>query len=201
MTALSWSSDVSLDGLMLRLATPADAEGLADLMAEPDVEQWWHQAWAEDRWAEYIAGLVADTNSLPLTLADDDRVVGYVEAYRVATDVLGEHIAHSPTDLGMHLALGEFARGRGLGTRLIRSVLERAGDIQAGCDRLVAEPDAGNTRSRRAFEAAGFAVVATVQLPDKTAVLMAVEPGLDGQEAGSAPEDMHAQHANEGALL
>ena len=91
---MRWSRDVPVDGLVLRQATPADAEDLAALMAEPDVEQWWHQAWEKDRWAEYIAGLVRDPNSLPLTLADNGRAVGYVEVYRVATDILGEHVAH-----------------------------------------------------------------------------------------------------------
>jgi len=190
---------VPVDGLVLRQATPADAEDLAALMAEPDVEQWWHQAWEKDRWAEYIAGLVRDPNSLPLTLADNGSAVGYVEVYRVATDILGQHVAHRPADLGMHLALGELARGRGLGARLIRSVLDAATGILDGCGRLVAEPDARNTRSHRAFEAAGFTAAGTVQLPDKIALLVAAEPGLAsgraGQEAGSPHE------ANQGALL
>jgi RimJ/RimL family protein N-acetyltransferase len=195
MTALRWSRDVPVDGLALRQATPADARDLAALMAEPDVEHWWHQAWEEDRWADYIAGLVQDPNSLPLTLADDRRAVGYVEVYKVATDTLGQHVSHGLADLGMHLALGELARGRGLGARLIRSVLGAAPGILDGCGRLVAEPDVRNTRSHRAFEVAGFTAVGTVQLPDKTALLVAAEPGPAGQETVS-PHD-----ANEGALL
>jgi RimJ/RimL family protein N-acetyltransferase len=195
MTALGWSRDVSLDGLVLRLATPADAGDLAALMAEPDVEQWWHQAWDKDRWAEYISGLLQDPNSLPLTLADGGRAAGYVEVYRVATDILGQHIGHSPTDLGMHLALGELSRGRGLGTVVIRSVLHMAPEILDGCRRLVAEPDARNKRSHRAFEAAGFDAICAVQLPDKTAWLMAAEPALPESETKSA------QAVNEGALL
>lgn len=198
MTTLRWNQDVPVAGLVLRRATPADAQDLAGLMAEPDVEQWWHQAWEADRWAEYVAGLLLDPNSLPLTLADgalDRRPVGYVEVYRVATDVLGQYITHTQTDLGMHLALGEPARGRGLGPRLIRSVLDAAGGILEGCGRLVAEPDARNTRSHRAFEAAGFAATGTVQLPDKTALLVAAEPGLAGHEGRSA------RQRKEGALL
>jgi RimJ/RimL family protein N-acetyltransferase len=223
MTALRWSRDVPLEGLVLRQATPADAQGLAALMAEADVEQWWHQAWETDRWAAYIAGLVQNPDSLPLTLADDalgGQTVGYVEVYRVATDILGQHIAHSPTDLGIHLALGELARGRGLGTRLIRGVLDTAPGILKGCGRLMAEPDIRNTRSHRAFEAAGFAAAGTVQLPDKKALLVVAEPGLEGGSAGEAgtrkagtreavaamgavsiQEAVAPHDANEGALL
>lgn len=196
MKALRWSRDVPLEGLVLRQATSADALALAALMAEPDVERWWHQAWATDRWAEYIAGLVQDPDSLPLALDDDGRAVGYAEVYRVATDRLGQHIPHSPTDLGMHLALGGLARGQGLGAGLIRSVLEAAPGILEGCGRLVAEPDARNTRSHRAFEAAGFTAVGTVQLPDKSALLVVAEPGAVSLHKAASPYD-----ANEGALL
>lgn len=197
MTALNWSGDVVIEGLTLRQATPADAQDLAALMAEADVEQWWHQDWPADRWAECLAGLVQDPNSLPLTLADDGRAVGYVEVYRVATDVLGGHIAHSPTDLGMHLALGERARGRGLGAQLIHAVLNRAPDILEGCERLVAEPDITNIRSHRAFEAAGFTAVDIVRLPDKTAMLLAAAPDAADPEGGPARKDTST---HEGAL-
>ncbi|WP_457972790.1 GNAT family N-acetyltransferase [Arthrobacter sp. D1-17] len=211
MTALRWSREVPLEGLVLRQATPADAQDLATLMGEPDVEQWWHQAWEPEKWAAYIAGLVQDPDSLPLTLADnvpDGQTVGYVEVYRVATDTLGRHIAHSPTDLGMHLALGELARGRGLGTHLIRSVLDAAPAILEGCGRLVAEPDTRNTRSHRAFEAAGFAAAGTVQLPDKSALLVVAAPNAVSiqetasiQAAGSLQQAVSPHHMNEGVLL
>lgn len=197
MSALTWSGDVSFEGLVLRQAAPADAQGVAALMAEADVEQWWHQAWPADRWAECLTGLVQDPDSLPLTLVDNGGAVGYVEVYRVATDVLGEHIAHSPTDLGMHLALGERARGRGLGARLIRAVLNRAPDILEGCQRLVAEPDITNIRSHRAFETAGFTAVDIVRLPDKTAVLLAADPDAADPEGRSARKDTSI---SEGAL-
>lgn len=176
MKALTWSRDLALDGLVLRLASPADAEGLAVLMAEPDVEQWWHQAWEPGRWADYIARLLQQPGSLALTLTDGDCATGYVEVYRVATDVLGRHISHAQTDLGMHLALGESARGRRVGARLISGVRERSQEILDGCERLVAEPDLRNTRSHRAFADAGFQAVGAVRLPDKTAWLMAAGP-------------------------
>lgn len=211
MNALDWKRNLHLKGHELRRSTADDAAGLVKLMAEPDVEQWWHQAWETDRWAAYIAGLVQDPDSLPLILADDalgGRTLGYVEVYRVATDILGQHTAHSPADLGMHLALGELARGRGLGARLIRSVLDVAPGILEGCGRLVAEPDTRNTRSHRAFEAAGFAAAGTVQLPDKSALLVVAAPNAVSiqetasiQAAGSLQQAVSPHHTNEGVLL
>ncbi|GAA1274374.1 GNAT family N-acetyltransferase [Arthrobacter pascens] len=199
MNGLKWNRNLLLEDHALRLATPADAEGLATLMAEPDVEQWWHQAWAADRWAEYVAGLLRDPDSLALTLVAGERVTGYVEVYRVAADDLGRHIEHTQTDLGMHLALGELSRGRGLGARVIRGVLESAPEVLAGCGRLVAEPDFLNKRSHRAFGDAGFQSVGTVQLPDKTALLMAAEPAPPPRDTESSQDAKEA--CREGAQL
>lgn len=173
MNALSWKRNLFLDGHELRRSAAADAAGLAALMAEPDVEQWWHQGWDADRWAGYIAGLLRDPGSLPLTLVRGEGVAGYVEVYRVAGDVLGRHIRHAPTDLGMHIALGSSTRGQGLGALVIRGVLEAAAEILPGCGRLLAEPDVRNTRSHRAFAEAGLTAIGTVELPGKTAHLMA----------------------------
>lgn len=172
MNGLNWKRNLFLDGHELRPTTAVDAAGLAALMAEPEVEQWWHQSWDAGRWSEHIAGLLKDPDSLPLTLAQGDNVAGYVEVYRVASDILGRHIEHAETDLGMHIALGRHTRGKRLGTVVIRGVLETTAEILHSCERLVAEPDVRNTRSHRAFSEAGLDGIGTVQLPDKTAWLM-----------------------------
>lgn len=173
MSALAWKRNLLLAGHELRRSSAADAAGLAALMAEPDVEQWWQQDWGAGRWAGYITGLLQDPDTLPLTLVRGDSVGGYVEVYRVAADVLGRHIKHAETDLGMHIALGGGTRGQGLGVVVIRGLLEAAPEILPGCGRLVAEPDVRNLRSHRAFAGAGLGTIASVQLPDKTARLMA----------------------------
>lgn len=178
MTVMEWTDDLVIGDQVLRLSMTSDAEGLAALMAEPDVELWWHQSWNATRWVDYLNGLLTDPDSLPLTLACGDQVTGYVEVYRVAADVLGRHIEHRETDLGMHIALGRAVRGRGLGSEVIGRVLAAADGILDGCGRLVAEPDLRNASSHRAFAKAGFEATGTVQLADKTAQLMAGRPGL-----------------------
>lgn len=189
MTALTWDRDLHLGSCLLRPAATADADGLSALMAEPEVEQWWHQGWRPSRWAEHLAGLLHDPGSMPLTLSDGQRPIGYVEVYRVSGDVLGRHIEHADTDLGMHIALGRAARGRGLGRRTMGAVLGRAQGILPGCGRVVAEPDVRNVRSRRAFADAGFESVGVVRLPDKTADLMAASPrGPSGTRADPSPD-------------
>lgn len=199
MKALEWKRNLFLDGHELRPATTADAVDLAALMAEPDVVQWWHQDWDAKRWADYLVGLIEDTGTLPLVLeqtpdqtsgqssGQGDRVTGYVEVYRVGNDVLGRHIEHSETDLGMHIALGRQARGRRLGTAIMRGLVEAATEILDGCTRLVAEPDVRNTRSHRAFDEAGFESLGTVQLADKSARLLAARTDQRPESIQSAP--------------
>lgn len=228
MIALKWSRDMLLDdGYVLRAATVADAAGVAALMSEPDVEQWWHQDWGTSRWEECLRGLIDDAGSLPLVLAQnggadgdkisggraqskplqDSGVAGYVEVYQVAGDVLGRHIPHKQTDLGMHIALGRSSRGKGLGKGVIRSVLGAAGEILEGCNRLVAEPDVRNRKSVRAFAAAGLESGGTVQLPDKTARLMegrpnAVTEGRDVEEPGIGKRSTEKRsNEKQGAVL
>ncbi|MBG6185148.1 RimJ/RimL family protein N-acetyltransferase [Arthrobacter sp. CAN_A214] len=183
MSTLSWKQNLVLDAHDLRPATAADAAGLAALMAEPEVAQWWHQDWDVKRWTDYLRRMTEDPGSLPLALDREGRVTGYVEIYRVATDVLGDHIEHSESDLGMHIAVGRQSRGRGLGTGIIRGVLREAIEILDGCPRLVAEPDIRNISSHRAFSQAGFASFGTVQLPDKVARLMAASTDTRPQPA------------------
>lgn len=173
MRALAWKQNLLLAGHELRRSTAADAAGLSVLMAEPDVEQWWHQGWDPDRWAEYVTGLRQAPDTLPLTLVGEGGVTGYLEVYRVAADVLGRHIQHTGTDLGIHIALGSGSRGHGLGATVIRGVLAAVPEILPRCGRLVAEPDVRNIRSHRAFSDAGFEAIGTVQLPGKTVRLMA----------------------------
>jgi siderophore synthetase component/RimJ/RimL family protein N-acetyltransferase len=212
MSALGWNRDLAVDTHVLRAATSADAEGVAALMAEPDVKQWWHQAWEAPRWAECLSSLTKDPGSLPLVLArETGEVAGYVEVYRVADDVLGGHIQHAPTDLGMHVALGESSRGQGLGVATIRAVLGAAAGILDGCRRLVAEPDERNARSVSAFAAAGFENRGAVRLPDKNATLLEAhvdtvtsvpsQPAIGGQTAGTSQPSAALLAKLVGALL
>lgn len=185
MNALDWKRDLSVGTYVLRAATTSDAAGLAALMAEPEIEQWWHQDWDAARWADCLDRLIDDPNSLPLVVnGEDGGVAGYVEVYRVAGDVLGRHIQHGPTDLGMHIALGAASRGQGLGVDVMQAVLGAAGGIVAGCQRLVAEPDERNSKSIHAFAAAGFTPGQTLRLPDKTARLMEGDPNSVPVPAG-----------------
>lgn len=159
----------------LRLAEPtgADVELITRWMSAPHVEQFWHQAWDAPRWAKEIADQRAGNHSLPCLAHHDGEPVAYLEIYRVALDRLAPHYPSLPGDLGVHVAIGNVAQtGRGLGRSLLRVVTDGMLAADPGSRRVVAEPDAGNTWSLRAFAAAGFVHCGRIALPEKTAILM-----------------------------
>lgn len=177
MNALQWPCPAPVrtrdDEFIVRLAVPEDAGSVAALMSDPQVDEWWHQDWGDKRWRHTLTELLASPHAVPLVVCDrGSTVVGYVELYRVTTDVLGAHVSATDTDLGVHLALGDAARGRRLGRVVIDMVASVSGQVLPGCSRLMAEPDHRNHRSHRAFERAGFERAHVIELPDKRALLM-----------------------------
>lgn len=176
MTALAEGACGSLhldDGFDLRPATGEDAATIAWWMSRPHVEPWWRQDWSVERWAQQIAEQSAGEHSLPCVVSLDAEQLGYVELYRVRHDRIAEYYDHDLHDWGVHVAIGDSARtGQGIGRRLLAAVAAAVLRADPRCPRVIAEPDATNLPSIRAFTAAGFRIVAELQLPEKKAALM-----------------------------
>jgi RimJ/RimL family protein N-acetyltransferase len=142
-------------------------------MAQPHIRQWWHQDWPVARWAAAIEEQAAGEHSIPCMTSLDGEELGYVEVYRVRHDRLAEYYVSDEHDWGVHIAIGDTTRvGRGIGRRLLSSLADALLEADSRCDRVVAEPDAANTPSVRAFAAAGFVTQGELRLPEKTALLM-----------------------------
>jgi RimJ/RimL family protein N-acetyltransferase len=161
------------NGFDLRPAVTADAETVAGWMNQPHVRQWWHQDWPPEQWAAALAEQAAGGHSIPCMTALDGEELGYVELYRARHDRLAEYYASEEHDWGVHIAIGDTSRvGRGIGRRLLSSLAGALFEADPQCHRVVAEPDAANTPSVRAFAAAGFVTQGELRLPEKTALLM-----------------------------
>lgn len=161
------------NGFDLRPAGAEDAARIAVWMAQPHVQRWWQQDWSVEHWAEEITQQVAGEHSIPCVAAVGAEDFGYVELYRVRHDRLAEYYASDQHDWGVHIAIGDLTRvGRGLGRQLLRALADALLRADPACQRVVAEPDIENTRSVRAFVAAGFVQQGELQLPEKTAQLM-----------------------------
>lgn len=144
-----------------------------DWMSEPHVAKFWHQHWELERWRDELARQIAGEDSLPCLIAHEGEDLAYIEVYRVARDRISGHYEHEPSDLGVHIAIGQSERtGRGLGRALLRALAEGLMEADSYCARVVAEPDSGNTPSISAFSAAGFLPTGQITLPEKTATLM-----------------------------
>ncbi|MEU6114408.1 GNAT family N-acetyltransferase [Streptomyces sp. NPDC047117] len=154
-------------------ADGADVDLVHGWNQQPHVAAFWHQAWPRERWVEEIAGHLAGDAILPCLISLDDQPIAYVEVYRVLHDRLAEHYPHAPHDLGVHIAIGDVSRtGQGLGRQILRAVAEGLLAADPRCRRVIAEPDAGNAPSIKAFHAAGFRPAGEVVLPDKTAAFV-----------------------------
>jgi RimJ/RimL family protein N-acetyltransferase len=160
------------DGFDLRPATDSDAATIARWMAEPQIRRWWRQDWSVERWVQQIAEQSAGEHSLPCVVSLHGEDMGYVELYRVRHDRIADYYDHDVHDWGVHVAIASGRTGQGVGRRLLAAVADALLAADPRCRRVVAEPDATNEPSVRAFGAAGFVAVADLRLPEKKALLM-----------------------------
>jgi acetyl CoA:N6-hydroxylysine acetyl transferase len=157
-------------------------------MNDPAVDEYWRLAGPAARTRAHLARQRDLPHTAGYLARLSGRPIGYWELYEAARDRLAAHYPARPTDVGIHLLIGEAdCRGLGLGSMLLRAL----GDaLQAAAPRrLVAEPDERNTASLRAFAAAGFTAAGPIVLPDKRAALILREtpsPRSGGDPDGAA---------------
>ncbi|CAM5653835.1 Lysine N-acyltransferase MbtK OS=Streptomyces alboniger OX=132473 GN=CP975_26740 PE=3 SV=1 [Streptomyces alboniger] len=149
-------------------------------MNDPAVSAFWELAGPEAVTEAHLRPqLHGDGRSVPCLGVLDGTPMSYWEIYRADLDPLARHYPARPNDTGIHLLIGGVAdRGRGLGTSLLRAVVDLVLEHRPACARVVAEPDLRNTPSVSAFLSAGFRFSAEVDLPDKRAALMISERAL-----------------------
>lgn len=144
---------------------------IARWMNDPAVAEYWRLDGPPERTADHVHAQLALAHTQPLLARLSGRPIGYWELYQAAADPLAAYYAAEPSDLGIHLLIGEAdCRGLGLGGLLLGALADAAQRQKPR--RLVAEPDERNLPSVRAFARAGFAAAATLDLPDKRATLM-----------------------------
>ena len=120
-----------------------------------------------DPWSlQSITSELSNRLSLWLVAVENGRVIGYIGSQ----SVLGE------ADM-MNVAVAEAARGRGVGTSLITSLIERL--RQANAHRLVLEVRVSNAAAISLYETLGFSVVGRrpnyYYHPKEDALIMAKE--------------------------
>ncbi|MFF7194218.1 GNAT family N-acetyltransferase [Streptomyces sp. NPDC008079] len=102
----------------------------------------------------------------------DDRPVALFQTYQPEADPIGDFYERLPGDVGVHVFVGPIDPGaerepdytRHLLTALLAHVF-----ADPACRRIVAEPDARNTRAIDRLLSTGFTLGPCVELPDKPA--------------------------------
>jgi RimJ/RimL family protein N-acetyltransferase len=156
----------------------ADLELVHGWMNRPHVVRFWRQDWPAGRIATYLARQLAGRHSRPCLGLLAGVPVSYWEFYRPIAEPLAACYHAAPTDLGVHVLIGdERLTGHGLGALLIGAVRDGLLTADPACRRIVAEPDVRNLASIHAFQRAGFTRTADIALPDKDAALMIASPG------------------------
>jgi penicillin amidase len=108
----------------------------------------------------------------------DDRPTALFQTYRPEADPIGSCYDARPGDTGIHLMMGPPASGtapRSGYTAAVLSVFLGFVLSDPACRRVVAEPDARNSRAIQRLVGAGFTLGPAVQLPDKPAQFVFLE--------------------------
>lgn len=139
-------------------------------LAEPHVEAWWRerldQAGLEKKYGPRIDG---NEPTRVFVIENGGRPVGWIQWYRWSDyPAHAMQLGAAPDAAGIDLALGEpAALGSGLGPRVIDKFIRQVVWTNPAIRAVVADPEAANVRSVRAFEKAGFEVVRTIQLTNE----------------------------------
>jgi ribosomal-protein-alanine N-acetyltransferase len=135
--------------LRLRPLRVDDAEALYPALADAELMTWWscapHRDVAETR-AYFAAriGIDPDWRSWAITLAGDDRAIGWVAA--------GEKRQRRVTEIGYLLARDHW--GRGIAREAVSAVIDQL--FAEGQRRVFADTDPDNTPSLALLERLGF---------------------------------------------
>nr|WP_083877269.1 GNAT family N-acetyltransferase [Gordonia rhizosphera] len=169
---------------------PVDPDGtdpdmLVEWFARPHLVETWEQEWGVQRWRADSAHRRAGDYSRPLIVALDGTEVAYIELYRPTRDEIARLYAADPHDMGLHIATADPAlTGRGIMSAFMADLARAVFDTDSRCRRILLEPDAGNTRMRRALTKQGWVDLGEFDVrPDRRIALYAL---------GRTPADLPA---------
>lgn len=143
----------------LRAVDPTgdDPAMLVSWFARPHLVETWEQEWSEAKWRADSTHRLAGDYSRPLIVSLDGAEIGYVELYRPARDEIARLYPVDPYDMGIHIATADPAlTGRGVMSGWLAELAQALFDADSRCRRVVLEPDARNSRIRRALTRHGW---------------------------------------------
>jgi hypothetical protein len=154
------------------LAPERDADLLHGWVREDRARFWGMQSMSRDEVRDiYLFVDSLDTHHAYL-MSIDDEPVGLFQTYEPLEDPVADVYPARPEDTGMHLLLAPATRTVANFTATLLTGLIRFLLADPAKDRVVAEPDARNSKAIGRFLSFGFEAGATVQLAEKEAQLV-----------------------------
>jgi AacA4 family aminoglycoside N(6')-acetyltransferase len=162
----------------LRLMTEDDLIMLHGWLNRPHIVEWWQneRPTLQEVRAKYLPRVLAAERVTPYIGMLDGRPFAYAQSY-VAMDS-GDGWWEDVTDPGVRgidqSIADEALLGRGLGTILVRALVQRL-FIDPAVTKVQTDPAPGNVRAIRCYEKAGFRRVKNIVTPDGPALYMLCE--------------------------
>lgn len=161
---------------VFRRIVASDLPLLAEWLARPHVAEWWGSpSTLEDLAREYGPDLARPGILGPYFAYLDGEPVAFIQAYDVMTaDPEWWREETDPGARGIDQFLADEAQlGKGLGTELVAQFVAHLFTDPA-VTKVQTDPSPSNGRAIRAYEKAGFRLVAEVTTPDGPALLMVI---------------------------
>ncbi len=178
--------------LTLRALVRDDFPLLVEWLGRPHVAEWWGAPLDRDGVEGEYGPCVDRTDPTEVFIASEGPApLGLVQIYRLADHPDYQRAVGVVGGAGIDLFIGEAERcGVGVGPRLIGMALGLVWEHYPDVACAMAGPSVRNTRSHRAFEAAGFHRVRRVSVPgevDDELVFVCPRPGPGPGQAAPTP--------------
>jgi hypothetical protein len=180
-TALSFAArdadyEEELEGLgrlrLLRLLPEEDADLVHGWVTEERARFWGMNGWSRDEVRDVYQFLDSLETHHGYLMTVDGQPAGVFQTYEPLHDPVGEAYPARTEDAGMHLLLAPAARPVPHFTATLLASLVRFLLADPAKDRVVAEPDARNSKAINRFLGFGFEAGPKVQLAEKEAQLV-----------------------------
>lgn len=157
---------------LLRLLPEEDADLIHGWVKEDRARFWGMNGWTRDEVRDVYEFLDSLDTHHGYLMTVDGRPAGIFQTYEPLHDPVGEVYPARPEDAGMHLLLAPATTPVPNFTPTLLAGLVRFLLADPAKDRVVAEPDARNSKAINRFLSFGFETGPKVQLPEKEAQLV-----------------------------
>lgn len=157
-----------------RPLTEADLDMMARWLSTPHVAAWWSPP---EKQIPSMRAHIDDPTVSPFVVLLDDVPFGYIQLCDLDHERDNEPaLAAQPMGtFGIDQFIGPADKiGKGLGTKLVAAMAERA--LNGGAKRVLVDPHPDNAAAIRAYEKAGFVRLGTFSMTSGPALLMARDP-------------------------